>query len=103
MNFVVPHIELFPVISQYKVHSYDMDTLLSISTLLLSPEIAPVANSLAHEIWLSICLPTDHPLWPAPELSPQGNAPRSRSDLAVMELQDKLDLMIHPYRGLLAV
>lgn len=35
----------------------------------------------------------------SPSLSPQGNALRSWSDFAVMELQDKLDLMIDPYRG----
>lgn len=41
---------------------------------------------------------TGPPLLASPSFSPQGNTQRSLSDFSVMELQDKLDLVIHPYR-----
>lgn len=80
-----------------------MDTLLSITSLLLPPKIAPVANSLAHEILAFNLSAIGPPPLASSSLTPQGNALRSWSGFAVMELQDKLDLMIHPYGALLAV
>ena len=71
-------------------------TLLSITIILSLPEIAPVAKNPVHEIPRSICLPSDRAPLARLSFSPQGNAQRSRSDFSVIELEDKLDLRVHP-------
>lgn len=90
----------------YRALEHQMDMLL-FPRPTLPPHAFPLSP--AHVIWpfnLSangLAAPSGQPI-----PSPQGNAPRSWSDSfflfpCVMELQDKLDLMIHPYRVLLAV
>lgn len=77
------------------MHSYQTDTLLPI--IVFSSQDCSCGKS-AHSWDLAFNLSGSRPPPPAgPSLSPKGNAPRSLSDFPVMELQDKLDLMIHPY------